>query len=106
MLLECPQALHRGMKIAAAEEQLTWQEVCFVAFEEFLQRRGMWPHTVADVVEPQVSDVIENDDAHQSSPSQGLPGRRRMKRTPYDSGPSVTSGQTIGGISAYDTILS
>jgi len=54
MLLECPQALHRSMKIAAAEEQVHLQQMCFVAFEEFLERRGVWPQAVADVVNQQV----------------------------------------------------
>jgi hypothetical protein len=43
MLLECPRPLHRAMKIAAAADQVKLQELCFMAFEELLQRRGMWP---------------------------------------------------------------
>jgi hypothetical protein len=38
VILQCPQDLHRLMKSAAAEEHLTLQAACFVAFREYVQQ--------------------------------------------------------------------
>jgi hypothetical protein len=43
MLLECPRDLHCAMKIIAAEDQVKLQELCFMAFEKLLRRRGVHP---------------------------------------------------------------